>query len=307
MWLLLAATALWGVSFPTVKALYLVMAARRPETDTSVMTGCALAPRFLLGGALLALWLGREAGRLTRRELEQGAALAFFLGGGIFLQNEGLHSTSASVSAFLTQFYVILIPLWPALLARRRPRGRTLAAAVLVLAGVALLGGFDLRDWRPGRGELLTLLSAVFFAGQILCLGAKRYADNSPLKTAMIMLGATGLVFGGWLATRASGAALVAECLSSPAWWTLTAVLTLLCTVGAFGLMNSYQPRVTPTQAGLIYCMEPVFTALWSFFLPGLLSASWQIHYNNEALSGALLLGGGLTVAANVLEATGAE
>ena len=298
---LVTATALWGVSFPAIKTSYLLMADLLPDAGTRLLTHYVLAPRFLLGGLFFALWLGRDMWRITRREGEQGAWLVLFLTGGIWLQNEGLHETSASVSAFLTQFFVILIPLWHALRQRSRPENRALLASALVLAGVAILGRFDWTALRFGRGETLTLLSTIFFAGQIVCLSEPRYAKNNPVRVCMLMLGGTGIFFAVMLARQAPAGATAWIPMTSPGWWALTLSLTLLCTVGAFGLMNRWQPKISSTEAGLIYGLEPVFASLLALFLPGLVSSALGIHYANEAATFTLFVGGALIVAANVL------
>jgi drug/metabolite transporter (DMT)-like permease len=65
--------------------------------------------------------------------------------------------------------------------------------------------------------------------------------------------------------------------------------------------MNSWQPRVSATEAGLIYTMEPVFTALFVLFLPGLLARLTGNGGANESLNASFLAGGSLVLAANLL------
>ena len=72
------------------------------------------------------------------------------------------------------------------------------------------------------------------------------------------------------------------------------------CSVGAYGLMNTWQRRIPATEAGLIYTTEPVFTALYCLFLPALLAIPAGVDYPNESLTLPLMAGGGLIVAANV-------
>jgi drug/metabolite transporter (DMT)-like permease len=88
---------------------------------------------------------------------------------------------------------------------------------------------------------------------------------------------------------------------TSPIWLALTLVLTVFCTYGAFSLMNAWQPKITATEAGLIYCMEPIFGSLMSLFLPAAFSALAGIHYLNETGTWPLLVGGSLITLANVL------
>jgi hypothetical protein len=68
--------------------------------------------------------------------------------------------------------------------------------------------------------------------------------------------------------------------------------------------MNIYQPRINATQAGLIYCLEPLFASCVALFLPTLLSMWADLAYPNEKFTSALWIGGGLITAANVLMLT---
>ncbi len=88
---------------------------------------------------------------------------------------------------------------------------------------------------------------------------------------------------------------------TSGSWLGFTGLLTLFCTLGAFTLMNTWQPKITATEAGLIYCIEPVFTAVMALFLPAMFSAWAGFDYPNEHVTWHLLVGGGLITAANVL------
>jgi hypothetical protein len=51
----------------------------------------------------------------------------------------------------------------------------------------------------------------------------------------------------------------------------------------------------------LIYCVEPLFTAAFAAFLPGLLSAFAAVQYPNERLTKDLVIGGALITVANIL------
>ena len=81
----------------------------------------------------------------------------------------------------------------------------------------------------------------------------------------------------------------------------LLALLVGFSTLGGYMIMNHWQRRVTATEAGLIYCAEPVFASTLSLVLPGLYSRWAHIDYANEHVTSSLLLGGGLITAANML------
>lgn len=298
---LLLANACWGLSFPVVKSLAALQARLLPEGGSWFVTASCVAPRFLLAALALLVVLGRSAGRLTRPELRQGLALGLAVAGGMLFQTDGLQFTSASVSAFLTQFYAIMIPVWLAVRARRRPPAVVLLAGGLVLVGVGVLARFDPRTLHLGRGEAETLLSSVFFMVQILVLGRREYAGNRVLPVTLVMFAVLAVVFLGLAAATAPRpGALLVPWTSAP-WVGGTLALTVFCTLGAFLLMNRWQPLITTTEAGLIYCAEPLFASLMALFLPGLMSAWAGIDYPNESLTWHLLAGGGLITAANVL------
>ena len=298
---LVCATLFWGLSFPTMKGMVLTHEQLLPGSSNWFVTVMILGPRFLLSAGLLLLWAPRTIFGLTRNELRQGLLLAGTNALGMICQVEGLQFTSASVSAFLTQFTVIIIPLVVAVRSRRLPSLVIWASALLVLAGVAILGRFDFQTLRLGRGELVTLLGSVFFTMLIFVLDDPRYAGNRVLPVSAVMFGVEGLTFTGLaLLVAPQPSAYFLPWTSGP-WLISTGMLTFFCTLGAFMLMNRWQRHVTATEAGLIYCLESVFAALLALCLPALLSRWFGFDYPNELLTWQLLVGGALITGANVL------
>lgn len=299
--MLVLATLFWGLSFPLVKAIALAHRAALPASGTWFITAYTVAPRFLLGSAVLFLVLWSRLRTITRLELRQGVLLGLAVGAGMLFQNDGLQFTSASTSAFLTQLYSIMIPVWIALRSRRWPPAIVLLCGGLVLAGVAILGRFDFRTMHLGRGEAETLVSSVFFMMQIFLLERKEFAANRALPVTLAMFVTEAALFSLMALGTAPHPADVLVPWTSGPWLGFTVLLTLFCTLGAFILMNTWQPKITATEAGLIYCVEPVFTALMALCVPAWLSAWGRLDYPNEQVTWHLLAGGGLITAANVL------
>jgi drug/metabolite transporter (DMT)-like permease len=306
---LLLANLFWGLSFPLIKGLLLLQVQLlAPGTPGWFQTALALFPRFLLATLLLVAWQWVRVRRFdfTRGEWKQGVILGLFSSGGMLLQSDGLHYTAASTSAFLTQLYAILIPLYVAWRTRRNPGLAVWASAGLVLVGVGILGQFNVQTFSFGRGEVETLLASLFFMGQILWLDRSEYAANRAVPLTLIMFGTEAVIFLGAAWTVAPGQSLEAvfaglgTFTQSGAWWGLTGTLTLLCTLGAFSLMNIWQPKMPATQAGLLYCVEPIFGSIKALFLPAWLSVWTGITYANEQPTWTLLVGGGLITVANV-------
>lgn len=300
VFMLLLAAGFWGVSFPVVKALAQLHEHLLPGAGAWFSVSYAVAPRFVLAAMVLLFWQGRRVFTLTRGELTQGVIIGLFLAAGTLLQTAGLRYTAASTSAFLTQFYAILIPIYVAVRARRNPGSRVWVSSVLVLVGVAIIGGFDWRELGFGRGEWLTLLASIFYMGQILWLEKRVYSANRPGMISLVMFATLGVVFGACLVVSAPDPAALVMPWTSSAWLGLTLILTAFCTLGSFSLMNTWQPKITATEAGLIYSLEPVFASLMALFLPALFSAWAGLNYLNETATWTLLAGGGLILLANV-------
>lgn len=299
--MLLLANFYWGLSFPVIKTLLPLQAQLVPEAGTWFAAIYSVAPRFLLATGILLLWQGRKILNITRLELMQGLGIGGFASMGMLLQNDGLHFTSASTSAFLTQFYAILIPIYVALRARRNPGGRVWVSVLLVLAGVAILGQFDWKEMSFGRGEWETLLASVFFMVQILWLERRVYAENRPMQVTLVMFVTLSVIFWTLAGVAAPSAAALIVPWTSPVWLGLVALLTVFCTVGAYTIMNKWQPKITATEAGLIYCVEPIFGSVMALFLPAIFSVWAGVNYPNETATWMLLLGGGLITVANIL------
>lgn len=299
--MLVIATAFWGLSFPVIKAMALVQMRLLPEAGTWFSAAYLVAPRFALGVLALLVWQVRDFWQVTRLELKQGVTIGLFSAAGMLLQNDGLQFTAASTSAFLTQFYAILIPAYLAMRTRKLPGPAVWASCALVLAGVAILGNFNWRTLHFGRGEWETLLASAFFVGQILGLERKEFSANRAAKVTLVMFVTQALIYGVLLAVLAPDRAALTAPWTSPAWMLLTLVLTVVCTLGAYSLMNAWQPKITATEAGLIYCAEPLFGSAMALFLPGLFSRWAGVDYANETTTWTLLLGGSLITLANVL------
>ena len=88
---------------------------------------------------------------------------------------------------------------------------------------------------------------------------------------------------------------------ASPAAFGFLSILIGPCTLLAFLWMNRYQPQVSATTAGVVYCMEPVFASVFALVLPVVFSQWAGVSYGNESITQPLVVGGGLILVANVL------
>ncbi|KAB2660049.1 MAG: hypothetical protein DVB31_14810 [Verrucomicrobia bacterium] len=297
---LVFACACWAFSFPTMKALEQVGRLAVPAAPSFFFAALCVAIRFAVTGVILGAGCGAGLFRITRLEWLQGGGIGLFGGLGLVLQMDGMAYTLASTSAFLTQGYCVLIPLWLTLRHRRLPSPRILGACALALAGAAILAGFGREGLSLGRGEWETLAGSVLFAGQILWLERPLFLGNDSRRATTVMCLVMALVSLPMALFTAPRATDILLAYHSPAAMELLALLTVLCTLFTFPLANHWQPKVSATQAGLLYCTEPVFTSLVTLFFPGVISRVVGIRYENESMTFNLVAGGGLILAANV-------
>jgi len=298
--MLLLANLFWGLSFPLIKTIQFTQQQLIPASDNWFVTAMTLAPRFLLGFLVMLIFGRKQLAGFAAGEWRQGLVLGVSSSLGMLFQIDGLQYTSASVSAFLTQFYAIMIPVYLALRMRRSPPLTVWLSCGMVLAGVAILGRFDFRAMRLGRGELETLLSSVFFMWQIFTLENKRYAGNRVMPVTLVMFACDAVAFSAMALGTAPHVSDVQVPWTSIHWVVFTLLLTGFCTLGSFTIMNKWQPKISATEAGLIYCFEPIFGSIMALFLPAIFSLWAGLNYANEPLTWHLLVGGGLITGANV-------
>jgi drug/metabolite transporter (DMT)-like permease len=294
-------TIFWSLSFPLIKAIGILQTQLVPGSSSWFHASLTAFVRFGAAAAILFLFKPSMVSRFTKSELWQGVGLGLFSGGGILLQMDGLGHTDASTSAFVTQAYCILVPIIVAFRDKKSPGNRIIIATAIMLVGIAILSRFNPRTFHLGRGEAETLISAIFFAGQILWLERPKFRGNNPLHFSLVMFlvmsaMSAPIVFATWKSPTD-----IITCYSHPGVVAITASITLFCTLGAFIAMNKYQPFVPATEAAIIYGTEPVWASFLALFLPAWLSIWTAINYPNETITPQLLGGGILVLAANFL------
>lgn len=313
VWRLFGATAAWGMSFPTAKALMLLQSGLVAGKPAWFHAAFVLWNRMLLATIFMVVWSRRRLVRLEKAEIRQGIELGLSGGVGMLLQTDAQNYVSASTSAFFTQFTCVFVPMLVAWHTRVFPPARVLLATALVMAGCAFLNGAQAGEWLFGRGEWETIAAAAFFTIQILSLERARYRANEMRSVAAVMFATKAALF---LPVACYGATLQisgtgAECVSlgstfgvlysSGPLWIVTGILTLFSTVYGYVTMTRWQPLVSSVQAGLIYATEPVFATVWALFLPGVFSWLGAITYPNETLGPGFFRGAAMVLAANLL------
>ncbi len=270
---LLAAAAVWGITFPLVKDAL---------DDIAVFE--FLAIRFAIATIVLSAIRPRAARKVFRSSVRAGLVAGLLLALGHAFQTLGLERTLSTNAGFITGLYVGFTPLLAAIVLRRRPKAVVLLGVLLTAAGLALMSlRFDGDVVTFNTGDLLVLVCAVMYAGQIVTL-ARYAAESDPSTLTIQQLGVTAIFFA--LATPLQD---VSAPTTSAVW------IAILMTAGGssvFGIsvQTWAQRRISPTRAAVIFSMEAPFAALAAFVLADerLTSRAW--------IGAAMILSGMLIV-----------
>jgi drug/metabolite transporter (DMT)-like permease len=244
--LLVAVTAVWGWTFVVVQnaiAIYGVVP--------------FLAMRFVLAGAALA---PLYATRLTRKSLLVGGAIGVVLAAAYLFQTLGLLFTTPTNSGLITGLFVVFAPLADRLLFGANLTRQVILAVALSFVGMVLLagGGPDGPNW----GDLLTMLCALALGLHIALLS--RYAASyhaGALTLAQIL--AMALLF------VVVWPFFDSVALPPPTVWVALLVTGLLASAGAFLVQTTVQQHIPAARTAIIMTMEPVFAALFGYWLAG--------------------------------------
>ncbi len=253
--LLVVTTVIWGGSFVVLKGALDV-----------VGPGWLLAARFLLAGMVLAVVFWRRLrDNLDGSHLVAGLMVGLPEGLAFLVQNVGLTDTTPGRNALLTATYCVMVPFIDWLVRHHRPRANNLAAALMCLVGVGLVSlRGDLSPWLSG-GDWLTLLSALFFALNIVAVGRCGSAHDSVTLTVVMFFVSSLVSLAYALAFEPVPGALEL----GADFWLQFGYLVILASVVALLIQNVAQRRVDPSRAALLLSLESVFAMLFSVLLYG--------------------------------------
>ncbi len=256
--LLVIATAIWGFAFVAQKS---AMDHMGPLSFSGT--------RFLLGGIVLLPFALLELRRKRARPSQFGGKLwgligllcAAFLIGSV-LQQYGLAHTSVTNSGFLTALYVLFVPLIAFLVMRSRPHPIIYLGAPLALFGIFYLNGGRLADFR--FGDLLVVISAVFWGAHVFLLGLLSRDTALPVTLSAITFVGTGFIcLALAMGFEPAGFGGILEV------WLQVLYTGILSTALAFTLQAVAQQYVPAANAAIVLSAESLFAALGGALILG--------------------------------------
>ncbi len=256
-------TLVWGGTFPLVKVLLNFLSPIN-----------LLMYRFLFA-ALIALPFFLKSIKKGRKYVPKLILLSVLLYIAYYAQTVGLKYTTSSKSAFITGLYIIFTPIFALFFTREKLTLKLLISLLLSITGLALLSNLSFMHSEINIGDLITVISAVTFAIQIVLTNiyAKEIDILFITSSQMVFMFAIGLPFAGNFLK-----------VVMPLW-----VLLSLMFLGSFAgflavLAETYSLKyLDPDRAAILFTLEPVFAGIFSFiFLKEKLS--------KEGIVGAFLI-----------------
>lgn len=241
---LILTTLLWGGSFVFNKIGF-----------RDIPPVVFMAVRFSLAALAMAAISGRRLRELNTGLIRRGVVVGLALAGANLTFVLGVDGTTISRAGFLNNLFVLFIPLLGFFFWRQRIERSALFGVAVATCGLFLLasgggaGGFN-------RGDLYSTICAVFISLHILAVSRLLRGGDVLVVTfvqfaTVALIGCVSVLFTPAGETDFTLSALIAlgYCVIFP---------TMIC----FTLQNTYQRFVSPTQAGLIYTLDPIWVLI---------------------------------------------
>ncbi|HRP92645.1 MAG TPA: DMT family transporter [Ignavibacteriaceae bacterium] len=282
---LLFNTLIWGGTFALIKNAF---------TDISPLLFLAL--RFSIATLILFPLVYSRLIVTNKKTILAGVILGAFYFSGFAAQTFGLNLTTATKSGFITGTFVIFIPILQLIIAKRKPKWYNLVSVVFVLVGLIMLSSkgenvvefIKLLGSDFNFGDLLTLICALLFAFQVVYVDVftKKY-DYLPMVFVQLLI--TGL--GGFILAYIFSITSLEAVRFTINFNVVSAILytSIFASILATIIQLKYQKTVSPTKAGIIFSIEPIFAALFAYFL-------LSENISNFGLAGCVLIFSGLII-----------
>jgi drug/metabolite transporter (DMT)-like permease len=259
---LLLVTILWGATFTIIKTAL---------TDISPMLFIFF--RFSFAAVLLLPFIFKSLKKINKEIIFGALIVGVFYFLGFASQTVGLNFTSVTKSGFITGTFVIFTPIFQFIIEKRKPSLGSITGIILVVIGLIFLSSkgntffnvFYEMGTNFNKGDFLTLLCALFYALYIVYLDIEsKKIELKPLVFFQIAItGAGGFLFA--IIFSFTGLENIKLFFS---YNLVFAILytSILATIVTTILQTRFQRETTPAKAGVIFSLEPIFSAIVAFF-----------------------------------------
>jgi len=266
--LLLLAAAIWGFAFIAQRVSIQYVGPFTFNGIRFALGSISLIPLILLNNKFNSKVIEKDVESNNSQSkkvkllnaIKAGALVGFVLFMGASLQQVGLKETTAGKAAFITGFYIILVPLCGVFL-KQKINKSAWVASILAIIGLYLISVTE--DFKISKGDLLQLLGSFFWTAHILLID-KYVRKINPLNLSLIQYIVCSLL--------SLISALLLEDIALS--YLIQALLPILYggigSVGiAYTLQMYGQKYAKPSHAAIILSLESVFAAIGEFLILG--------------------------------------
>ena len=265
---LLATTAVWGGAF-------LVMKDSLVRQDVYSF----LASRFILAAAFMFIYKPKSLTGLDRKFVKRAVLIGLLLCSGFIFQTFGLTQTTVSNTGFITGLYLVFTPLISWLILKREIFKVQWLAVLVATIGLYFI---SFNGISFGIGEILVLISALLFAGQIVALGEWSDGENTYALTLIQILVSAVIFF----------ALSLKDGFQMPpdnAVWSAVFYTAFFATFLGFLIQVKAQSVMSATVAGVLLAMETPFALFFG------------LYFDNDPITLRIISGGTLVLVAMAL------
>ena len=250
--MLLLATSFWGIS-NCLTAICL--------RDMQPLTLNAF--RFLTAFIVLGLVFHKNVFHASRETVKYSILVGLSLVIVYTSVTYGVLYTSVSNAGFISALSVVTTPILEFIVYRKKPEKKFGVSMVLCLIGLALMTLNEML--KPALGDVICLFAAIFYSVDLM-VTEKAVANEKvdPLALGVCDLAVVGVVM-----------LMLSVFLETPALpgtakvWAAALFLGIVCSGVCLVIQSVYQKHTTASRASLIFTLEPVFSAIFAFFLLG--------------------------------------
>ena len=265
---LLATTAVWGGAF-------LVMKDSLVRQDVYSF----LASRFILAAAFMFIYKPKSLTGLDRKFVKRAVLIGLLLCSGFIFQTFGLTQTTVSNTGFITGLYLVFTPLISWMLLKREIFKVQWLAVLVATIGLYFI---SFNGISFGIGEILVLISALLFAGQIVALGEWSDGENTYALT-LIQILVSAVIF--FALSLKDGFQLPPD----NGVWSAVFYTAFFATFLGFLIQVKAQSIMSATVAGVLLAMETPFALFFG------------LYFDNDPITLRIISGGTLVLVAMAL------
>jgi drug/metabolite transporter (DMT)-like permease len=265
---LLATTAVWGGAF-------LVMKDSLVRQDVYSF----LASRFILAAAFMFIYKPKSLTGLDRKFVKRAVLIGLLLCSGFIFQTFGLTQTTVSNTGFITGLYLVFTPLISWILLKREIFKVQWLAVLVATIGLYFI---SFNGISFGIGEILVLISALLFAGQIVALGEWSDGENTYALT-LIQILVSAVIF--FALSLKDGFQLPPD----NGVWSAVFYTAFFATFLGFLIQTKAQSVMSATVAGVLLAMETPFALFFG------------LYFDNDPITLRIISGGTLVLIAMAL------